>query len=496
MKPSSMSIPSDSSRFSRLNRLVIFSLPPVLISCAILFICYPGFMSYDSLRMLQEAREGVIGKPYPVLPVYILRLFDLGGHGTTLMLIWQNLVVLGALMLTLRLLRVGFIWSSIALAATVAMPTVLGCFLVLWKDVTFTAMALLALGIIFYAHTETPTGRRRAALKWSAIILLCLAALVRFNAVTATCVITVYWISVFYSRLSWTKKGIVLVSIMSVTLLANSVISTWRLPDLKRLAPNNLAYMIMATDLIGISGWSRESLIPIAEQGKPLRPKLPIEDIDAIYDAQGVLAIADNMKLRQMDPAVHPLHSNFSDIRSAWLDAIMRHPFAYIQYRTDLFQEIVGAKRHETFEPTHFNLIDANPYGLKKMPSIFTDLTLRYIKSGSNKVWGKPWFFYLLASISILLIALDKTMQQNRKVFAFYAFSAAALYIIPFYFVSGTGEVRYNFPSLLFCSPCLFVWMSGALDRVRALTGRSSRAVHPDANSSQQISSTTHRVPT
>ena len=154
-----------------------------IISVCILVICYPGFMSYDSIRMLEEARTSVRGGIYPTMPVYILRVFDIFGHGSTLMLQIQNYTLLLGLMLILRTLGASLIASMVSLLGLLLFPTVIGCMLVLWKDVTLTALMVCSVALIYWASQVEKNTRYLNLAKWLSLLLLVLGTLVRFRVV-------------------------------------------------------------------------------------------------------------------------------------------------------------------------------------------------------------------------------------------------------------------------------------------------------------------------
>lgn len=446
----------------KINRVALFSLP-LMFSLVILGICYPGFMSYDSIRMLEEARSSVRGGIYPAAPVYLLRLFDVTGHGVTLMLQMQNFIILLSVMLILRQLGASLRASAITLLALVAMPTVIGCMLVLWKDVTVASLVMLSVAMIFRASQSQ--ARKEVsfyhAVKWISLLLLLLGTLVRFNAITATAIIALYWLVVFYKDQSWKIRGAAFIAILVCMVASNKVINNYTFPDFRKLEPNNLVYAVMTYDLIGISGWSRVSLIPIeAADSEPL-PKASISDIDKIYSSLGALAMNDGNVALGNVVKPYPMKYRNEDITKAWLGAIYNHPMAYLRYRWDLFSEIIGVKFHATFEPTHFGRIDQNPFGIQFQDRLITNITLKYIQATSNIFLGKPWFIFLLSFSTTLLVYKSRLIHPEAKKLTYYSFAAALLYVSPFFIVSGTGEVRYSFPAIVLgCIP-VFVWIFG-----------------------------------
>jgi hypothetical protein len=418
-------------------------------------------MSYDSVRMLEEARSSVRGGIYPAAPVYMLRVFDVTGHGLTLMLQAQNFILLLSLMLILRMLGASLRASTFSLLAILAMPTVIGCMLVLWKDVTFTSLMLLSTTIIFWASQEKEKNIIYELAKWTALVLLLLATLVRFNGITSTAVIALYWVVVFYNDQRWKIRCCTFIAIIFCMGAANKIINNYRFPDFSKLDPNPLVSAIMAYDLVGISGWSRESLVPIDSFGSTPLSKADISDIDKIYSPLGILAMNENNVSHGGIVKIFSGRYSDKDVISAWLTGIYHHPVAYLRYRWDLFSEIIGATNHATFEPTHFNRIDDNPFGIKFSDRHLTKYVLAYIRKTSNLFLGKPWVLFLLSCISIPLIFRTPLIRSEYKIFSYYSFAATMLYILPFFSISGTGEVRYCFPALVFGSVPLLVWMFG-----------------------------------
>ena len=418
-------------------------------------------MSYDSIRMLDEARSSVRGNPFPAAPVYMLRLFDITGHGLTLMLQAQNFVLLLSLMMILRILGASLIASVVSLLALLAMPTVIGCMLVLWKDVTLASLLMASVTLIFWATQISEKRVYYQAAKWSSLLLLVLGTLMRLNAITASVVIAIYWLSVFLRGTSWKRKGFVLIAIIFCMVASDKLINNFTFPNFTRLPPNTLVYAVMTYDLIGMSGWSRVSLVPIESNNSDSLPKASIIDIDKIYSSLGALAMNDNNVAQGNIVSAYPVKYTNDDIMHAWFSAIYHHPIAYMRYRWDLFSEIIGAKFHSTFEPTHFNRIDENPFGIKFQDRSVTKITLKYIQSTSNIFIGKPWFVFVLSAISVILVFKSRHVRTEFKNLTYYSFAAAMLYITPFFIISGTGEVRYSFPAMVLGSISIFVWLFG-----------------------------------
>ncbi len=449
------------------NLLVFFM--PLAISLCILQICFPGFMSYDSIQMLDEARSTVNGGIFPAAPVYILRFFDLTGYGPTLMVQSQNFILLFSVMLILRTLNASYFVSGILMLLLLMLPTVIGCMLVLWKDVTLTALIMFSIAITFWASQTNKQSTTYTIAKWATLLLLIVGTLVKFNAITSTVVITIYWISVFLKNKSFKFQCLTFFAIVLIMVASNKVVNEYSFPDFKRLQPNNILYGILANDLIGISKWSRVSLIPFDVVNNEGSQKTTIEEIDAIYSPLGSAVMHDNNVKLGSKVKVFPEKYNQHDIVSAWITAVRKYPKAYLKYRWDLFSEIIGATDHATYEPTHFNKIDENKFGITFKDRQITKVVLQYIETVSNMFFGKPWFIFLLSSISTLLIVTSKKVRHQSKMLGGFSFLASITYILPFFLVTLSGEVRYSFTAIVLSSISIFVlilsqpWRSDAI---------------------------------
>lgn len=428
---------------------------PLVLSSVIMYICYPGFMSYDSVRMLEEARSIVRGGMYPPTPVYILRFFDLTGFGVPLMVFTQNFIILFAVSFLLRMLKVSEILTMSSLLILLSMPTVIGCMLVLWKDVTLTSILMLSMILILTRNKQS--NYMYSILKWVSFFLLSFSTLVRFNAISASLVILVYWIFAYFKDVSRSRKITYFVVSTIVIFSFNNIINNYRLPTFEKLDKNNLVYGIMAYDLVGTSKWARMPLIPF-HSNQSIDYKEEISKIDSIYSSLGSESIKVNARLSGLQVRVFPDKYSENDLINAWVAAITEHTNAYLRYRWDLFSEIIGATNHATFEPTHFNRIDENKFGIIFHDRTISTLLLNFISFSSAVLICKPWFVMSIGLLCYLLILRNKTIESDFRFFAYASFYASFFYIIPFFFITGTGEVRYSYPTILLSFNCIVVW--------------------------------------
>lgn len=415
-------------------------------------------MSYDSIQMLTEARSSVHGGIFPAMPVYILRFFDFFGNGPALMVLAQVSILLTSIVFLLYKMRFRFLNVSISLLFLISIPTVLGCMLVLWKDVTLGALMMVTLLVIFsgsinYSDNEI----KYRFFKYIALFVLIIATLLKFNAISSSLVLAIYWIFVFKNKCTMPKKLGWLVAIMMLMIFSNAVVNSYSFPSFKKLAPNNIFYGLLANDLLGISKWSGESLLPIGSQSLPNDLKYPIEEINKIYSSLGSAVMHDNIIRSDSEIRLYSKEVSHKNIVDAWLAAVKKHPGAYLRYRLDLFSEIIGATGHATYEPTHYNRIDENNFGITFEERKLTSIIVNYIYESSKKFFGKPWFVLMLSVLSCISIYVSKAIEAHYRRLAYYSFAIAFANLLPYFFITLSGEVRYAFIALVFSSIPIFV---------------------------------------
>jgi hypothetical protein len=141
-----------------------FAVPPLVAltaAAAILAAVYPGFMSYDSVRALHEARTAVQGGDYPPFVSYVWRVFDSVWPGPALMLFAQNFLLLLAFATILRLLHYPGPLIVLGVALFCAAPPILGPMLVVWKDIGVSACLCAAVTCWLVADTVPKAPRDR-----------------------------------------------------------------------------------------------------------------------------------------------------------------------------------------------------------------------------------------------------------------------------------------------------------------------------------------------
>jgi hypothetical protein len=142
-----------------------------------LVLTAPGQLTYDSVQQLASGRSGAYNSWHPPVMAWLLGVFDAVVPGTLLFLLFQTLLLLGALLvlLSLKPRSTGTVLVALAIVLTPQWLMFQGQ---IWKDVLCANAAIAGFtALAVFAKTE----RRRWLV--AAALLLALAAGVRQNAV-------------------------------------------------------------------------------------------------------------------------------------------------------------------------------------------------------------------------------------------------------------------------------------------------------------------------
>ena len=141
---------------------------------------WPGQLSYDSVVQLAEGRSARYGNWHPPVMSWLLGLFDVVVPGAGLFFLFDAALLFGGLALAFSLgRRAG--WASLLTALVLVLtPQFLLYAGDVWKDVLFSASAVLGFMVLAWAAGRARRGEQIAALS-AAILLLSLSVLARQN---------------------------------------------------------------------------------------------------------------------------------------------------------------------------------------------------------------------------------------------------------------------------------------------------------------------------
>lgn len=144
------------------------------------------------------------------------------------------------------------------------------------------------------------------------------------------------------------------------------------------------------------------------------------------------------------------------DLTSTWINAISKHPRAYLKHKWEIFNILMskGIKKHYTGIPNkesrdklfknkvNFNEINFAPLNIIRKYMTKTN------KMVQHSVLHLGWF-WLMVSIAQFLMALLVIKNKDIKIIILLLSSSAILYIIPYFFIAPAGDFRYLYWSTI-----------------------------------------------
>ncbi|MDH4186164.1 MAG: hypothetical protein OEV08_04135 [Nitrospira sp.] len=428
------------------------------ITIVLWLVVYPGFMSYDSLHALREARGSVAGGSYPPFVSYVWRPLDRLWPGPSAMLLVQNGLLLLASAHILRLLQPSKAWQAyLALFVLALLPPLLGPMLVVWKDVAVGASYAVTIAAALHIREGVGVTTRRIAVGIAILSAFCGMAF-RFNAASAALplLIFLFW---RLPRATSTSTSPARHPIFPATIAATAVVAilfglvhlmnSFRLPDFQRLAPNTGFAAIAAFDVIGMSKHTGNPIEVQTPNGKQMVVSADVAD--SIYDPRHLNITLANLAnaAPEMDAAFKGL--NWSrDVVDLWLRGVTSDPAAYLAHRARVGQVLVGAHAGPQFYPTH-NSVDPNDLGISQSPNALNQGVVRWVVRGVDGLGLRPWTIYLAMTLLLPVFLLRGT---NRALVATLA-ASSLLYLVPLIFILPAGDMRYNFWSVTSAALCL-----------------------------------------
>lgn len=415
------------------SRLLMASVAPlVAIGFGLtLLIFYPGIMTFDAKFVYEDIAKGTYGDWQSPVMVWLWRLIDPVAPGAASMfLLTATTYWLGFGILSLALASRGKA-SALLLPLLAMTPPALALAGIIWRDVLLATCWLLAAAVTFaVSEQRSPVRLTGQAL---ALALVVLGVLLRPNALLAAPVLAAYiiWVSrvtLLRTVISYIPAAIVLFGIVQVVY--------YGMLDAKRQHP---LQTIMIFDLGGISHFAKQNQFPVdwsEAENEMLLNKCYQPTLWDIYwrldPCDFVMRKVEREKGLFGTPA----------ISKAWLQAMLRHPVAYLQHRSAFMWNFLAADNltiwtADVEHPTRkvfadraaFNAMVSADDLLKPTPLLRTG-------------------FWLLACIVVCCVGWRRSPPREAA-FALGVCGSATVYVLCFYAVGVASDFRYGYWAVL-----------------------------------------------
>jgi hypothetical protein len=408
----------------------------VLVGLAVIvsvWLYYPGYMSYDAIDQLTQAREGVFRDWHPPLMAYLWGGLDRILPGPGLMLVWQNLMFWGGLGLVAARLRG---WRGIALILGVGLlPPILATVGTIWKDSMLASALLLATGLLSWGDS-----RQRVGVASLALLPLFYALALRHNAAPAVLPLFLWWgwqvVRLWdqppRQRAVWAVGvglGTAAVLLVAVTLLNNRLTSY----------PTYPFQQIWAHDVVAVSLARGEVLLPPELNDPPFT----IAQLRAIYTPDTVVPLFCCTPEPRRIEQVRYLSRGYKvdALFAQWRTVIPQNLSAYIAHRGTTLAAMAGWGRAAVCFPFE-SRVEPNALGVEfHPPPLNRWLTEQVFTPLQESLWFRVWLYWGINSLLVVGIVLWKPLRQPPMMALLFS---GALYMLPYLVATTACDFRFS----------------------------------------------------
>ena len=410
-----------------------------------LVIFYPGVMTYDAKFLYEDIARGTIGDWQSPIMAWLWGLIDpiAPGAGSMFLLIattyWLGFGIL-SLVLASRSKAGALLLPLLALT-----PPALAFAGMIWRDVLLAACWLLAAAVAFAVSEQTSPIRLTGQML--ALALIMFGVLLRPNALLAAPMLAAY--VVWPSQVSLRKAAILYIPAV-VGFFGVVQFVYYGALQAKRQHP---LQTIMIFDLGGISHFAKENQFPVdwseSESAMLLNDCYQPTQWDIYWRLEPCDFV---MRMIEREKGLF----GTSAISGAWLQAILRHPVAYIQHRSAFMWNFLAADNLTMW------LADVE----HPTQNVFADRdAFNAMVSVHDMLKPTPGFrvgFWFLLSIAVCGVGWRRS-GPCEAAFVLGVCGSAAAYVLTFYAVGVASDFRYGYWAVLAAIAGGVVVMSGSI---------------------------------
>jgi hypothetical protein len=394
-----------------------------------LYVFYPGVMTLDARYVYNDIAKGFLGDwQSPAMTVLWALIDPIAPGAASMFLLIASLYWLAFALIGISVARKS--WLAMALPLLALSPPAFMLAGIIWRDVLFAAVWLLAAAVVFACGGRAASARR--PIQALALVLLAFGVLLRPNAIPAAPLLAAY---IVWPR-HWRLKHVAIAYVpIFVALAALVPIIYYSVMGATRQHP---LHALLVFDLGGISHFSKQNQFPVAwppsedalVTGGCYRPD-KWDGYWYLEPCKFVMARLEGDKIFGTPIMVE-----------AWRRAVLNHPVAYFKHRAAFMSSfLTGANivmwTQDIDRPTEVVFADRPAF-----------VALRTLHDALLDTWlFKP------ASWLVLCVALC-TLGWRRRETPAGAFIAAicgsgALFIASYFFLGVASDYRYSYWAVL-----------------------------------------------
>ncbi|HEY1551898.1 MAG TPA: hypothetical protein VGG28_28930 [Kofleriaceae bacterium] len=312
---------------------------------------FPGYMSFDSIYQLNEARRGVLSDGHPPAMAELWRWVEYLIAGPFGMLIIQSVAFLVGVYLVLSP-RMRPSTAAIIASLVLWFPPIAGLMAVIWKDGQMSGFLMLGTGLVI----SQSRGMRIAGL-----VAFLMATLMRHNALLMTGPL-IFFCFVWNERHRWWQRyGVAVAAWLAVTLSAQVI--TTALTDKKTyIWTDSLALCDMAATLRYTPGTIPDAELQKIFDGIHVFPQHDLHDF-ARSQVPGAGYIENLWHTTYTMFDVPKTQAERAAVARAWRTIVFGHLGPYLHYREDVYSRVLQLTDFDGSSPIYNWFVDIQgPY--------------------------------------------------------------------------------------------------------------------------------------
>jgi hypothetical protein len=440
-------------------RAAALHVPAVLLVSALvtagftltLLVFYPGYMTIDATYIHTYIEGWHYGDwQSPVMSVLWALIDPIAPGAASMFLLTAALYWLGFAVLALALARRS-LWLAALPPLLALVPPAFAFVGMIWRDVLFAAVWLVAAAVIFAAADRA--GRWRRAAQLLALALIAFGVLLRPNAILAAPLLAAY--ALWPTRFAWKRLALFYVPAVVLGYALVQVVY-YDMLDARR---ENPLHSIMVFDLGGITYFAGENQFPVSwtpEQDAMFLTRSCYDPVhwDTYWTTDPCRFVMQ--RLERKDDVIF----GTPRLVAAWERAITAHPLAYLEHRAAFLWTFLA--RTNLTLPLYDSPATA-PFAKNRY---FTALVSLH-DALKDTVLFRPGFWLVLATA---FCALGwRARNTPAGAFAWGAAGSGAVYVLSFFPVGVATDFRYAYW-------CVLAVLAAAVPVLRAsLAGEAER---------------------
>jgi hypothetical protein len=395
-----------------------------------LWLFYPGIQTFDSFYIYQDMAKRHFGDWQSPAMLALWLAIDPIAPGTGSILLLTAALYWSALALIADAIAARAPKRAILLPLLGFSPPAFVLLGVIWRDVLFGVVWLLAAGLAF--AVSRCSARRRIPFQIAAFTLFAFGFLLRPNAIAAAPILAAYlaWPGRFRLR-----RAALLYVPAALALFALVQVVYYGVFRAERQHP---LHSIMVFDLGGISHFSGENVFPGPWTGEQSRMIVsgcykPIA-WDIYWTQEPCLFVMENLEGNNL--------FGTSAIPAAWLRAVAAHPLAYMEHRLAVEWMFLAGKNLALWSR---DLDDPDKIIFADKPRLMALKTVNDLLNGTLLFRTGIW---LIIDI-VLCLLVWRRRQTPGGAFVIGLCGSGAIYVLSFTAVGVSTDLRYAYFAIL-----------------------------------------------